>query len=89
MPPISRSIGHVCPRNPAPHDRLTNNSLYIREDSMRNGAFGIVGGLESGFELGGVQHTVRFGGNAMTTDFSQELFANTAACDVVIAVGHA
>ncbi|AYM57982.1 TonB-dependent hemoglobin/transferrin/lactoferrin family receptor [Agrobacterium fabrum] len=59
-------------------DRLTNNSLYIREDSMRNSAFGIVGGLESGFELGGVQHTVRFGGNAMTTDFSQELFANTA-----------
>ncbi|TRB01534.1 MULTISPECIES: TonB-dependent hemoglobin/transferrin/lactoferrin family receptor [Rhizobium/Agrobacterium group] len=59
-------------------DRLTNNSLYIREDSMRNSAFGIVGGLESGFELGGVQHTVRFGGNAMTTDFSQELYANTA-----------
>ncbi|MDH7801596.1 MULTISPECIES: TonB-dependent hemoglobin/transferrin/lactoferrin family receptor [unclassified Rhizobium] len=58
-------------------DRLTNNSLYIREDSMRNSAFGIVGGLESGFELGGVQHTVRFGGNAMTTDFSQELYANT------------
>ncbi|MFS8122513.1 TonB-dependent hemoglobin/transferrin/lactoferrin family receptor [Rhizobium sp. BR 250] len=59
-------------------DRLTNNSIYIREDSMRNSAFGIVGGLESGFELGGVQHTVRFGGNAMTTDFSQALYANTA-----------
>ncbi|KAA3513289.1 TonB-dependent hemoglobin/transferrin/lactoferrin family receptor [Agrobacterium rosae] len=58
-------------------DRLTNNSLYIREDSMRDSRFGLVGGLESGFELGSIDHTVRFGGNAWISDFTDSVYINT------------
>ncbi len=58
-------------------DRLTNNSLYIREDSLRDNRFGLVGGLESGFEVGSVSHTIRFGGNAWISDFSNAVYLNT------------
>ncbi|MBB3945574.1 hemoglobin/transferrin/lactoferrin receptor protein [Rhizobium skierniewicense] len=58
-------------------DRLTNNSLYIREDTMRDSRFGLVGGLESGFDLGGISHTIRFGGNAWTSDFTDSVYINT------------
>ncbi len=58
-------------------DHLTNNSLYIREDSLRDNRFGLVGGLESGFALGSIDHTVRFGGNAWVSEFTDSVYINT------------
>ncbi|MCJ9673111.1 MULTISPECIES: TonB-dependent hemoglobin/transferrin/lactoferrin family receptor [unclassified Neorhizobium] len=55
-----------------------NGTTYIRHDSMQNNAYGIIGGLESDFSTGGIDHTVRFGGAASLQYFNEYLYANTA-----------
>ncbi len=54
-----------------------NGTTYIRNDSMQNNAYGIVGGLESDFETDGLSHTVRLGGAASLQYFNEYLYANT------------
>ncbi|WP_183821355.1 TonB-dependent hemoglobin/transferrin/lactoferrin family receptor [Aliirhizobium cellulosilyticum] len=58
-------------------DQRANGSTYIRKDSMQNNAYGIVGGAESNFDSGGLNHTLRFGGAASISYFDQYLYANT------------
>ncbi|CDZ46671.1 TonB-dependent hemoglobin/transferrin/lactoferrin family receptor [Neorhizobium galegae] len=55
-----------------------NGSTYIRKESIQNNSYGITGGMESDFQGGGIDHTVRLGGTASLQYFNEYIFANTA-----------
>jgi hemoglobin/transferrin/lactoferrin receptor protein len=62
-------------------DQRATGATYIRKDTMQNNSYGIVGGAESDFDAGGFNHTVRFGGAASLSYFSEYLYANTSGVD--------
>ncbi|AYD01773.1 TonB-dependent hemoglobin/transferrin/lactoferrin family receptor [Neorhizobium sp. NCHU2750] len=62
-------------------DEKADGSTYIRKDTMQENSYGIVGGAESNFKSGNLDHTIRFGGAGSLNYFNEYLYANTAGVD--------